>query len=381
MKKKKIISSVISACALTTASGAALVATGCSSSDEDINKNFFTIQANKDLAVEFCDIGAGIYSMKYKSEENSEPIDVTYHPHDKKDYLQGDLYYGKTVGRVIGRISDGQLDVEGRKYDLEINETPGVKNNCIHGGYNGFSFKKFTRYVEDKGSYISVMFNYVSPDGEAGFPETVDCWVWYKLYKNEPKMDMNIFAKTFGTTPLNISNHPYFRLANSGTIRNHTIKINADNRAYFEKEGTEQCQQRTNGTDMPVQNTAYDFRIAKEIGISNDRVKEVDPVCKGFDHIWKFNNEANDMHTVEFKNPDNGLQLNVTTDATGMIMYANCYPHEGLVMNSGNETDQENNAITIEPLTYFNSNDTNSLNVSPEQTFTRFISYKLSTNQ
>ncbi|MCF0227763.1 MAG: hypothetical protein HUJ52_03000, partial [Malacoplasma sp.] len=95
----------------------------------------------------------------------------------------------------------------------------------------------------------------------------------------------------------------------------------------------------------------------------------------------KFNNEANDMHVVEFKNPENGLQLNVTTDATGMIMYANCYPHEGLVMNSGNETDQENNAITIEPLTYFNSNDTNSLNVSPEQTFTRFISYKLSTNQ
>ena len=125
-----------------------------------------------------------------------------------------------------------------------------------------------------------------------------------------------------------------------------------------------------------TENAPWNFQNTKNIGQDIAEAKRLDPAAGGYDHIWKFT-EGLDTHTITLKNPDNNLQLDVTTDANAVIMYSNCYPNNNLEMITG-ETDGLYNAITIEPYTFFKSDDVSPLNITPDKTFSRYISYKLS---
>lgn len=50
-------------------------------------------------------------------------------------YEENTPYIGVLVGRVAGRISAGKFKMDGKQYQLVINNGP----NNIHGGVTGFS--------------------------------------------------------------------------------------------------------------------------------------------------------------------------------------------------------------------------------------------------
>lgn len=369
MKKQRIISKVLLAGALLPVTSLAFVNTSCSDSE----KLFFNIQAG-DLDITFCDKGASIFSIKYKDEY------ITYHPHDKNVFLQDDNYYGKTLGRVAGRIKDGKLNVGGKDYQLEVNEVKHdgqtEKNNTLHGGTHSLATKNFNRTIGETENYYTVSFNYASPAGESGFPETVNSTFTYNIYKNISKIDLYITASSSGPTPINLSTHPFFRLGGPGTtIREHLLQIPADNMAVYDNMiGEMKGGQIVVGTQS-VTSTPWDFKTAKQIGSAIDGARTQDPVSGGIDHIWKLNSGA--TNTIQLINPTNGRKLTVETDASGVIMYANCFPKLGQRMNDG-ELDTQDAAITIEPYTYFTKDTIDSLIVQPTEPFTRYISYTIS---
>ena len=369
MKKNKVITSILSGYTLLGATATGLVATACNSDDnnEEVNKHFFTVNANKDLSVEFCDVGASLYSVKYKG------VDITYHPMAKENFIKPTAYYGKTVGRLAGRIGEGKLNVEGKQYQLEINEEGA--NNTLHGGQHGFSTQQFTRYIKEDNNCVFVMFNYVSPNGEGGFPELVDCLVCYRIYKNEPKIDLNYYCKTSGTTPLNLTSHTYFRLANSGNIRNHELTIPADKKSVYDGNRRPVGEDNVSETENPQ----WNFQTKKKIGDDLDYVIEHDPGAHGYDGVWIFETGAN-THTVTLENPDNNYKLDIVTDAKGITLYSNNWADANLLMNEG-EHDAAYNSIALEPVTPFITTNTDALNVDANEMYTRFISYRLSDSE
>lgn len=50
-------------------------------------------------------------------------------------YVSDKRYLGATVGRVANRIAQGHFVVEGKDYQLDVNNGP----NALHGGIHGFN--------------------------------------------------------------------------------------------------------------------------------------------------------------------------------------------------------------------------------------------------
>lgn len=50
-------------------------------------------------------------------------------------YVSDKRYLGAVVGRVANRIARGRFVVEGKEYQLDINNGP----NALHGGLRGFN--------------------------------------------------------------------------------------------------------------------------------------------------------------------------------------------------------------------------------------------------
>lgn len=366
--KSKLASKALAASSIALIScGVTLPATSCSKNIEDL---FFTVKEG-DLQITFCDRGASIYQMKYKDDF------ITYHPGNKQTFLKEDYYYGKVLGRIAGRFKDGIMHFNEKDYQLEVNEKAETKNNSLHGGSNSFTNRDFKHTVYKEDDKQCIKFNYVSPANEAGYPESVDTTVIYTLGKNS--LDIDIKAIPSGPTPLNITTHPYFNLGESRNILNHELWINSNTLAAYEWE----AQNQTVVGVQPIQGdewAPWDFSIAKPIGQNINEAKEKDPISGGYDHIWCLNrNQTSNNPDVILSNLEKNLQLTVTADnqTNGVIMYANCYPHDGMTINDY-QTDTLYAGITIEPYKFFANNDASNLMYTPGNPFTRHINYTIS---
>ena len=86
-------------------------------------------------------------------------------------------FFGETIGRIPNRIKDGVIqNLNGKSYQLEKNNGP----NHLHGGSKGWGKQMFHGPVPtEKEGKTGVYFTYTSPDGDQGYPGTVDVSVWY----------------------------------------------------------------------------------------------------------------------------------------------------------------------------------------------------------
>jgi len=404
--RSKLLS--ISSIALLTTVGATplTVLTSCGKTAK-----FFKVYENNNKGgfdVEFCDKGASIYGIKYQNKY------ITYSPAAQKDFLNDKFFHGKGLGRVAGRIADGKFNMGGEDHILNINETStaekGGKNNTLHGGKEGFSSQFFNSYVSTHysstyGNYTTVAFNYVSADGEGGFPGVLDSWFIYNVYETVPRMEINIIGIPSIETPVDLTNHPYFRLPyknegehTGGKVRDHGLQITGNDAgheiAVFRNKDT------SGGflTDQIVEGTAsvkkrgytnFDFGIGTNhtVGERNDAVKAEDTVSNGYDHIWYMGDPKSaaedDLNKIILDT--DAYKLTVKTDANAVIVYANCWPYDGkdgnlkIDMNTANgtQTDEYNGGITVEPFTFFKEGNLEEIYHSPSNPYTRKIIYEI----
>src|SRR5437899_6531131 len=137
-------------------------------------------------------------------------------------YLKGHPYFGCTVGRVANRIAKGRFTLDGKVFNVAVNNGP----NHLHGGLKAFD-KMVWRAEPQTGA--AVKFNHVSPDGEEGYPGRLDSTVVMAL-TDENELRIDYTAVTEVPTVVNLTNHSYFNLAGAGDIRGHELTLAAD---YF----------------------------------------------------------------------------------------------------------------------------------------------------
>lgn len=81
------------------------------------------------------------------------------------DFQRQGCYLGATVGRYANRIARGELSIDGRHYQLSVNQA----GNTLHGGAQGFDRRRWTIVTQ---SAQQVTFTLLSEDGDQGFPAT-----------------------------------------------------------------------------------------------------------------------------------------------------------------------------------------------------------------
>lgn len=137
-------------------------------------------------------------------------------------------FFGETIGRFANRIKDGLIrNLNGRDYQLAQNNG----SNSLHGGSVGWGKRIFSGpHLTNRNGKETVRFTYFSPDGEEGYPGSVELQVWYstsELYEDNAKkfvLDIEYEATLVGDdveeTAINVTNHSYFNVTGGPTIEN-----------------------------------------------------------------------------------------------------------------------------------------------------------------
>lgn len=190
-------------------------------------------------------------------------------------YLAGTPYFGATIGRVGNRIAKGTFMLGGKTYHLAANNGP----HHLHGGNVGFDKVVWKAEVMPAKDTQAVRFTHRSPDGDEGYPGTLDVTVVYTLTDaNELRLDY--MATTDKPTPLNLTNHSYFNLAGEGNglILDQVMMIAADGFTP-----TDDLLIPT-GKVAPVKGTVMDFTQPMPLGSRIEKVPVAPPV--GYDHNY-----------------------------------------------------------------------------------------------
>ncbi len=226
-------------------------------------------------------------------------------------YLKEHPYFGAIIGRYGNRIGKAQFAIDGATYKLAANNGP----NHLHGGVKGFDKVLWNAAPAGQNG---IVFSRTSPDGEEGYPGTLQVRVTYTLTdKNELIVDYH--ATTDKPTPVNLTQHSYFNLRADGTsdILGHQLTINADR--YTPVDDT----LIPTGALAPVDGTPFDFRKPVAIG---ERINQDHPQLKngkGYDHNWVLNGSGSGLRlAARVLEPSTGRTIEVRTTEPGLQFYA-----------------------------------------------------------
>ena len=229
-------------------------------------------------------------------------------------YLADKSYFGAIVGRYGNRIGKGRFQLEGKSYQLTVNDG----ENHLHGGKLGFNKVLWNSKIASKGPEPSIEFTYKSSDGEEGYPGTVTLAVTFTLTeKNELRIDYR--GTTDKTTILNPTHHSYFNLSGNfaNTILDHVLTIDADSITPVDKGLI------TTGGYTGVDKRPMDFRNPTPVGSRiNDKYEQL-AFGKGYDHNWVLRNFDHKVRNVaELYEPSSGRRMVVSTDQPGLQFYS-----------------------------------------------------------
>ena len=283
-----------------------------------------TILTTQDgLEVELLNYGATLKSIRVPVGD--EFISVLLNYSADEDYLTDEVYLGATVGRYAGRIDSGITRMQNRLIQLVRNEQS--TGHCLHGGSQGFShqFWSVSHQTED-----SICYEYVSADGDQGFPGCLTARVHYRLV-GPRTLQIEFTAETDQETVVNLSNHAYFNLnASNNGIENHELWINSD---HYTPLGENSLP---TGEIHDVAETVFDFRQDTRLG---GRLSTPDPqleLAGGYDHFFLLNDAMHQSEPAAMVfSPESGIRMKLFTDQPGVQFYSGNWLDKPFAPNRG----------------------------------------------
>ena len=270
----------------------------------------FTLRNERGTELQLTNVGAAMVAVRV-ADRNGKVDDVLLGYRDGASYIGDCATCGKCVGRVANRITDGRMVVEGKTYELEINNAP----NHLHGGSQGYANLLWGWRVEGE----AVIFTMHSPDGDQGYPGCVDLEVRYTL-DEENRIALLITGECDATTPLMITNHAYWNLSGeaSGTILDHELRLNCST-----AEELNLCHVPT-GRIIDVVGTPQDFRTAwRRFGDEIDSDFQNMRTKGGYGVYYPLDDyRRGELQEVgELRDPASGRRLRIYTTQRGVMLY------------------------------------------------------------
>lgn len=230
----------------------------------------YTITNAKGASVVLSSIGAGIVSINVP-DRDGKLADVVLGYGRAENYFADGPCFGKCPGRYANRIAKGHLELDGKVYDLPINNGP----NHLHGGPKGFQ----NQVWDSRKHKGAVEFKYVSEDGEMGYPGRLAVVAHYE-WNDDNVLSLTFSAKSDALTVVNLTNHVYFNLNGGGSVLRHTLRLNASE--YLPTDST----LIPLGESEPVAGTPMDFINPKTLGRDIRKDFPALKFGKGYDACW-----------------------------------------------------------------------------------------------
>ncbi|SDJ19084.1 aldose epimerase family protein [Alteribacillus bidgolensis] len=303
-------------------------------SDEAI---LFTIENDNGVILEATNFGARIVNLFVPTDSGRKNIILGF---DSIEDYKKESYCGATIGRVAGRIKNGEFMIDESRYQTSINQS----GNTLHGGNPGFDLKYWSYRVNETDQGVSIIFSTNSSDGENGFPGNMKISVTYTL-DNYNVWLVSYKAISDKDTIFNPTNHVYFNLTGhpSKPIDDHSLQIIASKFAPVNEDTTVIGEKRS------VTGTPYDFRSPKKLKttfVSDDtEVKKV----QGIDHPFFLPCAGLDQIAAKLISPDKKLTIEVHTEEPAIVVYTANFVEEVPLMHG--EKLVQHGGITFETQT------------------------------
>ena len=293
----------------------------------------FVVLNNKfGTEVTLCSIGASIYDIKTK-DKNGVLGSILYTPKNMADFPYDNSYFGKTIGRTGGRISRSRFILDNEEYEIPSNDP-----NGLHGGSDGLSFKSFDYVENNTDEYSEIIFSYLSPDMESGYPGNLKLNVIYRLYKLENKLTLRYEAKADKKTILNLSNHAYFNLSGDAknNVLNHDLYI-----------GASKMEKIVNliPSEIVDCDEIYSFKNKHKIG-KYLMDEEIINNTNGYDYPYIFDSCNKNIDNIILEDEESRRRLKVRTSYPVVVVYTCNYVGDETMNN--NKIAEAYNAVCLE---------------------------------
>lgn len=287
-------------------------------------------------SVKLSSLGAGILEIKVPARDG-KLADVVLGYKDVADYFYDGPCAGKVPGRYANRICKGHLDIDGKVYQLNINNGP----NHLHGGPENFSNKIWDCEMDGD----TVVFSLESPDGDENYPGCLTARVAY-TWNDDNVLKIELGAVTDKTTVVNLTNHTYFNMAGEdqqGTALQQVLQLNCSR--YLPTDDS----LIPSGEMAPVEGTPMDFTTPKTVGRG---IKQDFPALnygKGYDNCWIIDgHEDGDLHLAAVLcDEKSGRAVEISTDQPAAQVYTGNWL-EGCPMSKSGKQYHDYDGVAIE---------------------------------
>lgn len=289
--------------------------------------HLYTLENDQHLKASITNYGGRLVSLLVP-DKAGKSTDVIAGFDNVDGYINStEPYFGATIGRYGNRIARGKFTLDGKSYQLAINNPP----NTLHGGKKGFQAVVWDAKQINK---HELELTYLSKDGEENFPGNLKVKVVYN-FRPDNALEITYDAETDKNTIVNLTNHAFFNLngENSGAILNHNVMIDADN--YTPVDSTF----IPTGKIEPVKSTPFDFikpvTIGSRINDKNQQLKN----GKGYDHNFVLNHHDPKKPVAVVTGDKSGIVMQVFTDQPGLQFYSGNFMQAKNTMKGGHKDD------------------------------------------
>lgn len=268
----------------------------------------FTIENKNKMQIAVTNYGAALVRVIVPDKEG-KLTDVVLGYDDVKGYEEGTVFFGASVGRSANRIGGASFEINGVTYQLEKNDN----DNNLHSGLDFYNKRVWNVAAKTEDSVTFVLH---SPNGDQGYPGTLDIEVKYTL-TDDNAVKIEYHGVPDQDTIINMTNHSYFNMDghDSGDVLSQEIQIDAD---YFTRANKESIP---TGELTDVTGTPMDFRQKKTVGRDIEEEYEALLFGKGYDHNWVLGNKGVFAKVAEMSGKNSGITMEVYTDLPGMQLY------------------------------------------------------------
>lgn len=278
----------------------------------------FSLENANGMKANVLNFGAILKNL-YVPDDKGNVADVVLGFDDLEGYYKNYSFFGTTIGPSANRIGNASFQINGKTYQIDINDGPNNLHSHLELGYHKRVWD--VSKVNDN----SVTFSLEAPDGDMGFPGNKKISVTYEL-SDDNALKLTYHASSDADTLINMTNHTYFNLSGhqAGKTEDHIVTIHASNYTPMVAGAI------TTGEILPVAGTPMDFTSPKPIGQDIRADYEQLKLASGYDHNYVIDGADGTLREIaEVEDPKSGRKMKTFSTLPGVQFYAgNCIGEE-----------------------------------------------------
>ncbi|QIG80219.1 aldose epimerase family protein [Stakelama tenebrarum] len=333
-----------------------------------------TLRGDNGVSVRIITLGATLQAFE-APDRNGDIADITLGYDDPQSYLSHPNYWGQTIGRYANRIGGGRFTLDDAVFQLTLNNGTA----SLHGGTEGWDIRVWKIEKVEQGPVARVVLSLTSPDGDQGYPGTVQARVTYAL-DDQGELTIDFDATTDAPTVINMTNHALFDLGGEGSdigTLKHRLTIPASRYTPVDEALI------PTGELRPVEGSVFDFREGRVLadGIRDGSDEQI-VLGRGYDHNFVLDKGRTDAPELvaRLEDPASGRVLEVLSTEPGLQFYSGNFL-DGTLIGKNGHLYRMGDGIALEPQLFPDTPNQPSFGtarVDPGETYHHRMIYRVS---